>query len=201
MAKFFLDVDETLLQQSNQIFEDIGIDVAIAVKMFLKRVTKEQSLAFLLTSPSVAPKNAYVNNDTLPETVYEREGAEYYDGLQLNKNEPMNKSRAIRLLLAKGYDLKKTVTFSSRNRGSTRYWANPNFEVLKENWSLILHDWGERVIYLLEIPANSISKDQMKGRADKQEMIDLQIMYQDVTFTDNRSGLSFLKYYKGKINY
>lgn len=93
------------------------------------------------------------------------------------------------------------TTFASKNQTNYTYWANPGFSLLRQNWYLILNDWPNRTLYLFLIPANSISAAELVPRKDKSDIIDLEIYYNDPTFTDSRSKYSFLKYKVDEMNY
>lgn len=177
-----LNIDSELLRQANAIFEAVGIDFLTATRMFLKKVIKEQSILFLV-------------NEKIEQTT---------DGPQPTSPVPnniMTKSKAKSLLLSKGYSLYSNITFASKNNSAYNYWANPELNLLCKDWSLILNDWINRTIYLFNIPANSIAKSELVVRRDLPNKIDLQIMYEDPTFTDTRSGYSFLKYKTAEIKY
>ncbi len=175
-----LNIDSELLRQANAIFEAVGIDFSTATRMFLKKVVKEQSILFLIN-------NIPTPIDPLIPTA---------------DNDPsLTKSKAKNLLRSKGYSLFYNVTFASKNKGAYNYWANPELALLDNDWSLILNDWKNRTIYLFNIPAKSIARSELVVRRDKPHLIDLQIMYEDPTFTDTRSGYSFSKYKVAEINY
>ena len=103
----------------------------------------------------------------------------------------------------KGYAINEDhTTYASKNKTNYTYWANPQFSLLRQNWYLILNDWPNRTLYLFLIPANSISPDELMPRKDKPDIIDLEIYYNDPTFTDSRKKLvSFLKYKVDEMNY
>ncbi len=44
-------VDEALKNEAGRVFEDLGIDTSIAVRMFLKRVVMENGIPFRMTLP------------------------------------------------------------------------------------------------------------------------------------------------------
>ena len=94
-----------------------------------------------------------------------------------------------------------TITFASKNRAVANYWANPSFDVLDVDFTLILNDVVGRKLFLFIIPAYSINRSQLISRSDKPDLIDLQIMYGDETFTDNRSKYSFSKFLITELKY
>lgn len=217
------EINEDLYRQAESVFDDAGIDSETAVRMFFKRVVKEGSFAFLLQDRQPVREESVQNDDanlhiSRRESLLDVASQNFANASPSDKNmafgrrianqndaktdsDRMRKSNAVRLLLSKGYDLYRTITFASKNTGAYNYWANPDDYYVKYDWSLILNDWMERKLYLFNIPAGSIADNVLVPRADKPDKIDLQIMYNDVTFTDNRSGFSFAKYLVGEVKY
>ena len=102
----------------------------------------------------------------------------------------MTKNKAIALFINNGNSFNGNITFASKNKTAYNYLANPAFEVLDSDWFLILNDWVHQEVYLFEIAAKTFRYNQLVSRADKSQ-IDLQIMYEDNSFTDTRSKISF----------
>lgn len=113
----------------------------------------------------------------------------------------ITKNQAVYLFRRRGNAIGTEVTFASKNSGARIYWANPSFEVLNNDWSLILNDKNENKLYLFTIRARDISPSELRGRADVPERIDLQILYDDPSFTDTRSGVSFARYKVDEVEY
>ncbi len=180
-----LDFDDQIFEQANDVFESIGLDFRSATNMFLKRVIKDGSISFLFSQKTVSTTERVADNEFLSP---------------LDKGE-MTKYRAIRLFSSRGYKLGKHITFASKNRSAYNYWANAVYDMLDNDWYLILNDWINKVLYLFFIPAHSIKAEELTPRSDKPYLVDLQIMYNDTTFTDNRSGYSFNKFLVETINY
>lgn len=111
------------------------------------------------------------------------------------------KHQAINLCIQNGIELTRALTFASLNRGSSRYWANPNIVLLSEPWSLLLNDRINKKLYVMRIPAYSIDVNQLSVRSDNPILIDLQIRYNDMMFVDARSGYSFKKFLVKTIDY
>lgn len=122
------------------------------------------------------------------------------DDKNSEKNDGMDKKKAIALFYRNGYNFCSNVTFSSKT-GPDCYWANPKIEFLHGDWDLILRDWIDKKLYLFRIPANTIYLDQIKTRSDQPNKIDLQIQYKDPTFTDKRSGVSFRPFFIKELDY
>lgn len=125
-----------------------------------------------------------------------------------NVRREINKSMAIQLCLDKGIPINRNnCTFSSQNQGHTgnnKYWANPPFDKLKNDWWLILNDIDRRQLYLFLIPAGAIKSNEVIARTDKSYQIDIQIHYNDhhhPNFTDSRSGIDFKQWLVKTIPY
>lgn len=189
MKEIVLNVQENLLNNVTEILDDIGLDMNSAVKMFFKRIEKEKTIGFLL-STSLYQKNEDTKNVQI-------------DTQRINESNDvrMTKNLAIRLFRENGYTIGNNVTFASKNKMAYNYWANPDFSVLQAEWELILNDWNERTIYLFRVPANSITSNDLVCRNDKKSAIDLQIAYGDISFTDNRSKVSFKPYLIDSLKY
>lgn len=201
MKQLSIEVEDTLFSEANEIVEELGLNLPTAIRMFLKSIVKEQSIAFILT-------NQHANSNPQQEIRFAQPRfAGQVRNIAQNNNtvdnhiSNMTKSMAIRLFRNEGFKIGSNVTFASKNRGAYNYWANPEFGMLDNEWWLILNDWLTGKIYLFNIPANSIHPDELTPRTDKEYLIDLQIMYGDSTFTDNRSEYSFAQYLVGELSY
>lgn len=93
------------------------------------------------------------------------------------------------------------VTFATKNKSANNYWANPNFECLGVEWSIILNDDINCKLYLFNIPAYSIQKNELKARSDNPKLIDLQIKYGGENFTDTRSDYHFSRFFVYELSY
>lgn len=192
--KLSIEVNENVLKITENILEDIGLSVETAVGMFLKRVERDGGIGFLTGSTNATwQKPNIVESRYLPRVrMYENEN---------RVSTEITKAQAMQLFKQNGYAMGYPVTYSSKNRTANNYWANPPFEVLKYNWSLILNDWVNHIIYLFIIPQGEITSDELCGRADKPSLIDLQIAYNDQSFTDTRSGVAFGRFKVDEIEY
>ena len=190
MKKIIIEVQEDTLDQATGILEDLGLDVESAVRMFLKRIVKEQSLAFVLPSASTIK-----SSQPIVEPV-----ANKAEMSKVNRGE-MRKSLAIKLFRERGKFIDRNVTYSSKNRTTYNYWSNPNFSSLNEDWTLILNDWVNHKLYLFRIPSNSIHASQLVGRNDQPDLIDIQILEDNPNFIDRRSEFSFRRFLVDQIDY
>lgn len=188
--QLLLELDDNLIDEAKSIFDYYGLDIQTSIKMFLTRVTKDKSVSFLFNQANKA------QIETSIDTVAVSSNAPLIDNTV-----KMTKNYAIRLFTNKGYTVARSITFASKNKSAYNYWANPNFDILNEDWSLILNDNKKQKLYLFNIPAKTILKSQLTPRADIVDVIDLQIRYNDITFTDNRSGFSFAQFFVNEINY
>lgn len=194
-TQLIINVESELTEVVKVILDDIGLDISTTIKIFFKRVAKERSVSFLLSSNT----STGINEDLLMENKVITSHQVFDNHYQTEKYD-ITKSRAIALLKNEGINFNRNITFASKNRGAHNYWANPGFEMLENDWFLILNDWKKRELHLFLIPANSIDASELTPRNDK-NLIDLQIMYDDSTFHDNRSGMSFAKYLIKQLKY
>lgn len=91
------------------------------------------------------------------------------------------------------------TTFASKNATVETYWANPNIKLLNQDWWLLLNDTKNKKLHIFFIPANSISRNKVKLKADNSFKINLQIIYDDKMFTDGPSSINFYQWYKDTI--
>jgi len=119
------------------------------------------------------------------------------------RNGKITKTMAISMFRHEGYDryFLGNVTFSSSNSSTQKYWANPSINYLENDWTIVLNNTEKRELYLLFIPAYSLKESDLVVRADKKELIDIQIQYNDPLFTDTRSKHMFGDYLIATITY
>lgn len=179
-------IDEQLLQQAEQILETIGLDASTVAKMALKRVIRDGGISFLVSDPLKGSPDSSTTNVLFP-----------------THNEPgkITKNIAINLFKSKNFVTSRNTTFASKNKASNCYWANPLFESLKQDWYLILNDWQKNELHLFKIPVHALSENDLVCRADNEDKIDLQISYNDPSFTDTRSKISFAQFLISSISY
>jgi len=113
----------------------------------------------------------------------------------------ISKNEAIALCKKNNLDMRGNITFSSRNKGTNTYWANPNIKCLNEEWWIIFNDIKKRELHICHIPVNKMNEGQIIVRNDKPHQIDIQINYNDESFIDSRSGINFNKWYVKKLSY
>lgn len=191
MKKIVIEVQEDTLDQATGVLEDLGLDVESAVRMFLKRVVKDQSVAFVLPNANAVRVSKPVVERVAPQTT---------ETVKVDRGE-MRKTLAVKMFKERGRYIDKNVTYSSKNRTTYNYWSNPNFSVLEEDWTLILNDWVNHKLYLFRIPRNSISASELVGRNDQPDLIDIQILEGNPNFVDRRSDFSFRQFLVDEINY
>lgn len=188
MKSIEFSFDENLLNQAITVLENVGMDVQTIVKVLLTKIVKEESIAFLFSQ----------RVQEVPNVLKKEEASSNVIGTDSVK---MTKSRAKRLFENANIHITETVTFASKNRAVANYWANPSFDVLKKDFTLILNDVIRKKLMLFIIPANSIKDTELEKRRDRPELIELQIAYNDRTYTDIRSGYSFSKYFVKELSY
>ena len=170
-------VEEQLLRDAEQILEKLGLDASTVAKMALKRVVRDGGISFLIAD---LPK-IEVEPVSTPVVATAEQGR-------------ITKNAAANLFKNKGFTPNHNLTFASKNKVGNYYWANPLFDVLQQDWYLILNDWIKRELHLFKIPVHTLKENDLVSRSDNNEKIDLQIAYSDATFTDSRSKISFAKF-------
>lgn len=186
MLKKWEFLDETIKKDAEKILDELGLDIETIVKITLKKIIREKSILFLL---SESQKTNY-------STPIETSTNENYD-----TTIRMTKNRAIALFSNNNITFSGNITFASKNTAGDFYWANPDFSIIDNQWNLILNDWETKEMHLFVIPQNSIRYSDLVCRTDKKNLIDLQIMYGDKSFTDRRSKISFSKYLVKSLKY
>lgn len=178
-----IQIEARLAKEAGEVLDEVGMDMETAVKMMLKRVVREKSVAFL-TATFDTPASPFTTQPMV----------RLADG-------KIGKNQAVSLFSAQGVRFNRNITFASKNKSAHNYWANPYFSALEQDWYLILNDWINRELHLFFIPAKSIHPSSLVARFDQQDKVDLQICYDDPTFTDNRSKISFAKYLIKDLSY
>ena len=165
------------------------------VRVFVENLFREKYSKSQTSEPSPTfdnvPKKDIINSDN--------------NYVKQDKEKTVSKSNIVYLFYKNGYekflrDLQHT-TCSSINQKTNIYWANPKFSLLKEDWILILNNRRTHELYLFFIPANSIAQNILRPRHDRENRIDLNIMYNDSDFTDKSSKYVFTKFFIAKLNY
>jgi len=109
------------------------------------------------------------------------------------------------VLLSKGvFPEKGNSTIAKINKdGSGRYWANPPIEYLDTDWVLGLNDNINRKLYVFRIPANSISRDEIKTRTTKTGAVqlDLEIVFKNEKFICVASRIDYTPWYSETWDY
>ena len=102
-----------------------------------------------------------------------------------------------------GYvDASWKITQAKLNKDGRRYWANPDVEYLKYNWCLVLNNNKERKLYVLKVPANSYSVNDVRTRIkDGKTLINVAIVYQDKLFVCVESKVNYTKWFVDEFNY
>lgn len=182
MKQIYFEITEEIYDNAIKVLDDVGLTASLAVNLFLSKVVKEQSISWMFEK-----KHEHGGNDVVNQLTG-------FEQVRLTKN------NAIRKFFNAGIDVKGEVTLASKNSAQPIYWANPPLDVLVKDWSLILNDYIAKKLYLLFFPKNSMSLGQFKTRADRPKL-DIQIYYNDRTFTERRSGCSFSRFFVGEIDY
>lgn len=179
------EIDDTTFSKVNQILEEDGMSIDYAINILLKKIIKEGTIGFLFS-----------HNKTVSDSEYQQ-----IKKTNMSTAVSMTKTIAKRMFIMNGYQVSKNLNFASENKATRNYWMNPSIDVLKEDWDFILHDKTNRTLHLFKIPKNSLSEEVLNVRPDIPNLMDIHIAYNDPTFSDNRSGVSFKQFYQGAIEY
>ncbi len=134
--------------------------------------------------------------------VYKNKNIVYRDySNDVPHSDVLSKSEGIELCKSNGFDVGKNPTWASENKSNKNFWANPNTNCIQSDWWLILNDISKKRIYVFFVPANSLKHEQLVLRSDKKFQFDIQIKYDDNTFTDSRSHVQFYKWFQKELKY
>lgn len=179
------EIDDNTINKANQILEEEGMSIDYAINILLRKIIKEGTIGFLF-SHSKSVSN-YEDSQVIKTNI--------------SPTTSMTKSIAKRMFIMNGYQVSNNLNFASENKATRNYWMNPSIDVLEEDWDFILHDKTNRTLHLFKVPKNSLYKDVLFVRPDIPNLIDIHIAYNDPTFSDNRSEISFKPFYQGTIEY
>lgn len=113
------------------------------------------------------------------------------------------KAEAVKFLQDNGVKLGKKISYAVRGDNKNEFWVNPQVDLLKQDWTLILNNNAKMEIIVVDIPANTYSiekgKNQLMVRYDKNNVLDLNINVD--TLIDRRSKQDFSKYVTKRVKY
>ena len=181
MKEITLELDDVVYEKAKKQFEELGVDIKPGLVYLIEEFVDENSVDCKSNK-----RQKMTNNE-----------------IQSHK---LTKAIAVNLFYGFGEIIDSSYcTFSSRGDiGKSNYnffWANPNIQLLNNDWYLILNDKYLNKMYLMKIPANSVDKSDVRTRTDKNFLIDLRIQCDDLKFTDLASGFQFHKFLVATINY
>lgn len=119
----------------------------------------------------------------------------------VSNSDGFSKSKGIELCKSNGFYVGKNCTWASENKSNQKFWANPNTNCIQSDWWLILNDISKKKIYVFFIPINSLKPEHLVLRSDNKNLFDIQIKYDDNTFTDTRSHVQFYKWFQKELKY
>jgi hypothetical protein len=217
MKKINIELEEQLWSEAQEVLEEYGLDVEGVVKSTLKRIVKQGTAEFIFA------KSAPIG--TSPEAVVAKDTSNRFMSVPASaapvasETVKITKSYAKSEFASRGHVFDAPVIFSSRNKATRDYWANPSVDMIKEKWYLILNDQYGQVLRLFEINPNSeciggrnentnepaaVRADMLRlvPRTDKKDLINLQIYGNDIIcFTDKISRVEFRPYLIDEVNY
>ena len=189
-------IEKTTVNQAQAVLHDRGMDLFQAIQLMIEKIAKEGNFDFLMPEDN-AIEFAY-DIDFCARRTPQDDILKYYNQ---NMKFKMTKQKAISLLKREGIELTGNISFASKNKSINHYWSNPEVWYLDDDWNVILNDNINRRIYLFIIPAHTYAESDFVKRNDKQDKLDIQITYDDVTFTEKRSKMSFEKHLKKVLAY
>lgn len=220
MKKINIELEEQLYSEAQEVLEEYGLDVEGVVKSTLKRIVKQGTAEFIFakSAPMV----------TSPEAVVAKDTSNRFMSIPASATPIAPVLAKITKNIAKSYFTKRgrvfdaPVIFSSRNKATGVYWANPSVDTVRRKWYLILNDQYQRILRLFEMSPNlelfgegrrnenvhadatSVEADMLRliPRVDKPDLINLQIDGDDIIcFKDKISGVEFRPYLIDEVNY
>lgn len=105
----------------------------------------------------------------------------------------IKKNNAIELFNKKGNRICTwNTTYATKTANYPLYWLNPRKKSLTNEWNVILNDNINQILYLFTIPLDVMLK--FKRRNDAKEVLDISVKYNDLNFTEEKSGISLRPY-------
>lgn len=204
MKEINLILEDNVYSEAERVLEEYGLEVKGVLETVLKRIARQGSAEFIFTkSPSpvtVEAKHTEAAPSMTPATIVK-----------------MSKTKAKSIFNEIGHTFNVPVIYSSLNSATNNYWANPEADIVKNTWYLILNDQHNRILRLFKMDCGgenkeiNVSKEQetiissmqsLIPRADKPHLINLQIYGDDtVYFRDKVSGVAFKPYLIDEVNY
>lgn len=180
----------------------------ISASNFLEEERKNYYLAqmqenFLLNQKtSILSKESFAENTKQVEAMAPGESFEKIFSAT-NTNSREFKSAISEICKKQGVKLSSVMNISKLHSGNY-YWINPSKSNLHQDWSIILHDKDNKVLYMFYIPAHAIPDNLLEDnfrlhREDTQK--DIKIRQALGKFVDEYTGYSFKQWYCGSINY
>ena len=111
------------------------------------------------------------------------------------------KKDAISFIAENGISVGKKSTYAVKQLEKEEFWANSTKELLNQEWWLILNNTATLELIVLKVPEGSltIKNDGLQVRADKPELLDLNI--NTSTLRDRKSNVDFSPFVVKRIAY
>ncbi len=222
MKNINVELDEQLYNEAQSILDEYGLDIEGVIKSTLKRVVRQGSAEFIFAKS--APSAPIATPADTVSVMSARDALAYMPAPVSAPAVPakITKNIAKSYFTKRGHVFDAPVIFSSRNKATGDYWANPSVDTTRAKWYLILNDQFGKVLRLFEmnpnpeyfndrrgkenerIDATTVEIDMIRlvPRADKPDLINLQIYGDDTTcFMDKVSGVMFRPYLIDEVNY
>ena len=110
------------------------------------------------------------------------------------------KNNAIRMFQNRHPKLQlHNTSFATKNINQDFYWINPNKKMIGKDWYIILNDNIKRKLYLFYIAKEK--KLQFIPRSDTPQKLDIAVKYNDIYFSEIKSGIRLREYLIDEIDY
>lgn len=177
-----ISVDDRLYEKLQKQFNEFGIEMNEGIKFVLENFVDDTNNIFEQEKPKKVVRT-YQNVDL---------------------DDRVTKTIAKNLFQSNNCLIYGNYTYASRGREGTSsseiYWANPKFEFLKEDWTIILNDKRISKLYLINIPKNTFEEKDFVSRSDKY-LIDMKIRCDDNQYRDMTSRTPLKEYLIASIDY
>lgn len=108
----------------------------------------------------------------------------------------------IALCKLSGYSTFPMTRYASLNASKDVYWLNPTEKDIRTGFTLFCYDTKNRLAHVFNIPGNDLDIKKLKTRNSVSGIkFNVEIRYNDKTFTDEKSGIRFDKYLVVTLKY
>ncbi|MBR2024908.1 MAG: hypothetical protein IKA02_03775 [Clostridia bacterium] len=159
MAKINVELEEKIYNEAQGILDEIGLDVESVIETVLKRIVRQGSAEFIFakTTPSVSSTSVATGTSTTTTPYVSSTVSSTIASTTTTVN--MSKSLAKSIFNKRGHNFDAPVVYSSLNKATGNYWANPEVKTVMGKWYLILNDQYNRILRLFKIDISLYLKE------------------------------------------